>query len=218
VGNKKALTERGGLDPAVAVGGRLYPFLFGSGARESLKQTKRQRSRKSKGSSLTVVQPGSRTTAMVYSTTNGNDIAGYWLFGTRGEEPRGTPDVLLQGHLDQIMCLNPVIGTWDNLGIGCHKDNSNPRLLSTGRDGMILSWGIPAHEVSDRELKSLDNDEYSGNRSNIMTILKRQHQHRIDRLNRHYRDGLISGREWHEISHDDGGAGMHEDPVDVDSW
>jgi hypothetical protein len=113
--------------------------------------------------------------------------------------------------------LTPIVGAWDNLGIGCYKDTSNVRLLSAGKDGIILSWGIPPKkpEVS---CHPDDNDEYMGGRSGIASMLRHQRQHRLERLHRQYRNGLISGREWYEISNQENDRSMKEDTVDVDTW
>ncbi|KAL3786863.1 hypothetical protein HJC23_013784 [Cyclotella cryptica] len=224
VGKTKSGVDRGEMDPAVACGGRLYPFTFGTESKSRFQTQTKQKSRRNRAASLAIVQGGSRNTAMVFSTSNFTNIhskgqiAGYSLFGTHGREPGGQPDIILNGHLDDVTCLTPILGAWDNLGVGCHKDMSNVRLLSAGKDGIILSWGVPPKSNNPFEESHPHDHDHIGSRSNIVSMLQQQRQHRLERLNRQYRNGLISGREWHEISNEENGHSIIDDPVDVDTW
>jgi DNA excision repair protein ERCC-8 len=220
IGKRKCDTQRGGMDPLVACGGRLCPSIFGTSGKETYKAKKRQRARRNATSSLAIVQNGSRNTTTLYATNSSmqsvGQIASYSLF--KNSEKGGQPDAhnILHGHLGDITCLTPVVRAWDNLATGCYRDNNNPRLLSAGKDGMILSWGIPAkNDPADNHADS-EMNEPSGSRSHILTMLKLQRQHKLERLNRQYRDGLISGRDWHDSVYD------HDDSqnisVDLDSW
>jgi WD40 repeat protein len=150
----------GGGDPSVAVGGHLLPTLFYSGdnkaggcATTPTLPSQRQ-IRHPNSASLAIIQPGSRTTATLLSTANKNgcssigQITGYSLLGRRGKEPGGYPDFVLDGHLADVTCLVPVVGTWDNLAGGRCNDgggtvaaNNRVVFLTGGKDGMVLCWG-----------------------------------------------------------------------------
>merc|ERR1712194_305733 len=103
--------------------------------------------RHEQGTSLAIVQPGSRSTATLISTAtchgNSPSISGYSLHGRRGKEPGGCPDFVLSGHLANVTCLVTVDGMWDNLKVGGGNDpvTGHVKFLTGGRDGMVLSWG-----------------------------------------------------------------------------
>ena len=124
----------------------------------------------------------------------------------------------MNGHLDDITCISPVIGSWDNLGTGIYKQ-SNVKLLSAGKDGIILSWGLPAQvDPLDNTMSPPDVNEYiSNNRSHILSLLNQQRQNRLDRINRQYRDGIINSQQWNDSVHDDNDLLQHNF-IDTDSW
>jgi WD40 repeat protein len=220
VGKRKGDTEKGCMDPAVACGGRLYPYIFGTHQEEPSPFGKRHRSRRHKASSLAIVQDGSRNTTTLFathsSTPSRGQIAAYSLF--KNEENSCKPDAILHGHLHDVTCLTPIVGAWDNLRVGRYKDGSNTRLLSAGKDDIILSWGIPSPK-SDSSETSLHSeiDKFSSNTSHILSILKQQRAHQLERRHHQYQAGSIGGREWYTSINDDDLQPRYSS-VDIDSW
>lgn len=216
VGKRKYDTERGGMDSSIAYGGRLYPHIFQSNKIYSSQSHRKRRKRSENTSSLAIVQEGSRdTTTLFVATSNPHtkgQIASYSFFKSQETER----NAVLHGHLNDITCLIPVTGAWDNLGVGCSRDNNNLRLLSAGKDGIILSWGISERNDPNAQSDNLDTFEPSGSRSHILSMLKLQRQHMLERLNRQYRDGLISGRDWRDTVYET--VNIHHDTTDVDNW
>ena len=87
---------------------------------------------------------------MLISTANDGtnsargQITGYSLFGGRGKEPGGSPSFVLRGHLADVSCLVPIVGTWDSMAVGrrrCTATTNQVNFLTGGMDGMVLSWG-----------------------------------------------------------------------------
>lgn len=148
----------GGGDPSVAMGGRLLPTYFAAEERRSGElpagvvvpgrppPPRRRRHRHH----LAIIQPGSRTTATLVSTANDGtnssrgQITGYSLFGGRGKEPGGSPSFVLSGHLADVSCLVPIVGTWESMAVGRRRytaTTNQVNFLTGGMDGMVLSWG-----------------------------------------------------------------------------
>mmetsp|Transcript_27018 Transcript_27018/g.57888 ORF Transcript_27018/g.57888 Transcript_27018/m.57888 type:complete len:700 (-) Transcript_27018:713-2812(-) len=151
----------GGMDPSVATGGRLVPTCFSGVTSKSPSQ--RPQSRRIKAS-LAIIQPGSRSTTTLLSTTDNSkpkgQITGYSLFGRRGKEPGGCPDFILNGHLADVTCLVPIVEMWDNMKVGrCDDTINNLNLLTGGKDGMVLSWGSSRRRsnVSENGIDGHDN-------------------------------------------------------------
>eukprot|EP00580_Thalassiosira_gravida_P015246 CAMPEP_0201661052 /NCGR_PEP_ID=MMETSP0494-20130426/3522_1 /ASSEMBLY_ACC=CAM_ASM_000839 /TAXON_ID=420259 /ORGANISM="Thalassiosira gravida, Strain GMp14c1" /LENGTH=728 /DNA_ID=CAMNT_0048139065 /DNA_START=264 /DNA_END=2450 /DNA_ORIENTATION=+ len=163
IGNKR--NGGGTMDPSVAIGGRLAPTHFaykggtttgGENDKLASSTSPSRRRRPRTKTSIAIVQPGSRNTATLLSTVvnnnnNGNSsrgqIVGHSLHGRRDKEPGGNPDFVLSGHLADVSCLVPIVGTWDNLKVGggggddgC-ATTSGVNFLTGGKDGMVLSWG-----------------------------------------------------------------------------
>ena len=222
IGKRKWDVEKGGMDPSVACGGRLYPYMFRMKGNANPKKRRRPTSvsRRDKISSLAIVQRGTRMTTTLFATNSSScsksQVAVYSLF--KNKEQSNKPISILNGHLSDISCLTPVVGIWDNLGVRCGKYNNKVGLLSAGKDGMILSWGIPAKDhTSERLLHSGINDRMNDRSNAILSILKQQRQHRLDRLNRQYQNGIISGREWHDSVYEHNNHSQ-SDSIDIDSW
>ena len=156
VSSMDAITSgKNSCDPSVATGGRLYPTSFTDGSSNNNRtglhnkaSSKRRRSYHFNKPSLAIVQPGSRSTTTLISTSSSNNgasrgqITGYSLFGKRGKEP-GCCDFTLNGHLSDVTCLLPITTTWDNLAVNSRSTNTNHTVsfLTGGLDGMVLSWG-----------------------------------------------------------------------------
>lgn len=221
VGKTKSNAGRGDMDPAVACGGRLYPFIGGASNNEPFNSRKRQRQQGDSKSTLTIIQDGSRNTTTLYATSSSEcskgQIAVYSLFDDH-QSNGGQANAILNGHLDDITCISPVIGSWDNLGTGIYKQ-SNVKLFSAGKDGIILSWGLPAQvDPLDNTMSPPDVNEYiSNNRSHILSLLNQQRQNRLDRINRQYRDGIINSQQWNDSVHDDNDL-LQNNFIDTDSW
>ncbi|KAL3794645.1 hypothetical protein HJC23_010073 [Cyclotella cryptica] len=197
VGNKKGGAEKGGLDPAVACGGRLFPHVYGGGSTTGVKyrnnlsptspnKSLRTRRRMSRKSSIAIVQLGSRSTSMLFSTSTSGpntmtQIFGYPLY-QRGSKQDPHPEIKLQGHLDDITCLTPVSRAWDNLSMGSSNTRNDMRLLSGGKDGIVLTWGIPVEESSGLMYRSDHRAGLADNRSDILSVLRRQSRHGRDRV------------------------------------
>jgi WD40 repeat protein len=178
---------RGGVDPSVAYSGRLVPTsFFGNdgnfGNATPKPPSHRQTIRHNKLSSLAIIQPGTRTTATLLSTTAGQ-ITGHSLFGRRSKEPGGYPDFILDGHLADVTCLVPVVGMWDNLARGqrCMGSNSststgavstNTRVvfLTGGKDGMVLCWGCNSYFHRDDDESMMHRWERSEDENSNMSI------------------------------------------------
>jgi len=163
------------MDPSVAIGGRLAPTHFAfkggtttGGGNDKLASSKSpSRRRRRTKTSIAIVQPGSRSTATLLSTvvnnnsSNGNSsrgqIVGHSLYGRRDKEPGGNPDFVLSGHLADVSCLVPIVGTWDNLKVGGRSSDdgydttSHVNFLTGGKDGMVLSWGSEKGGLSDSD-------------------------------------------------------------------
>ena len=224
VGTTKSNAERGDMDPAVACGGRLYPFIFGlsSSNKETYNSRKRQRKQRYSKSTLTITQDGSRNTTTLYATRSTEyskgQIAVYSLFDDH-QSKGGQANAILNGHLDDITCISPVIGSWDNLGTGIYKQSNNVRLLSAGKDGIILSWGVPTQKdpLNNTMLTPDVNECISNNRSHILSLLNQQRQNRLDRINRQYRDGIINSRQWHDSIYGDDDQSQ-DNFIDSDNW
>ena len=148
-GGKGRFGTGSNMDPSVAIGGRLLPTRFAgdsggspqpTGAAPGQSQVRRRRPRHN----LAIIQPGSRTTATLISTVNDGtnssrgQITGYSLFGCKGKEPGGCPSFILSGHLADISCVVPIVGTWDSRNA---LTVNHVNFLTGGMDGMILSWG-----------------------------------------------------------------------------
>ena len=154
VSSMDAITSGAGKrDPSVATGGRLYPTSFtdDKSKRTGLHgntSSKRRRSYHYNKPTLAIIQPGSRSTTTLISTSSSSNassrgqIAGYSLFGRRGKEP-GCCDFTLNGHLSDVTCLLPITKAWDCLAINSRSTNANHTVsfLTGGLDGMVLSWG-----------------------------------------------------------------------------
>ena len=74
----------------------------------------------------TIVQPGSRGTASLW-TSSGCNLLSYGVHG-----PGGRPDVSLSGHLGVIRAIT--------------VQENELRIYSGGTDGMVLAWGCPSIE------------------------------------------------------------------------
>ncbi|KAL9189990.1 hypothetical protein ACHAXT_009665 [Thalassiosira profunda] len=156
----------GGMDPSVATGGRILPTVFGrsggASQRASDHTTERHRSRRK--ATLAVIQPGSRSTATLVTTESSSrsargKVTGYSLFGRRGKEPGGSPDFVLNGHLADVTSVVPIEGAWDNLQVGSGADTATRvNFLTAGKDGMVLSWGVPDGKNVVEDDGSLIND------------------------------------------------------------
>lgn len=218
IGKRKYDADRGGMESSVACGGRLYPYTFGLDQKRPSHIYKMQKSWRDKSFSLAIIQDGSRSTTTLFATGSNiyskGQIAAYSL--SMQQEMTKQSDVILHGHLDDVTCLTPVAGAWDNLGLGCCRDQNNTRLLSSGKDGIILSWGVSS--TGDTSSQNDNTDDSFTNRSRIFSLLKQQRQHRIRRLNRQYQAGLISGRAWRGSVHDENYASADTETVDHDSW
>merc|ERR1712176_26901 len=136
------------------------------------------------GQVMAVTQNGSRsTTALIISmakssrneryyltghTNQKDQIAGYSLYGRRDKKPGGAPDFMLSGHLDNVSCIVPVEGTWDNLQVGNKNDSNNNdvRFFSGGRDGMVLAWGCQRKSLMGGDAVVRDRTSYWEWRSN----------------------------------------------------
>lgn len=153
-GGKGRFGDGGNMDPSVAIGGRLLPTRFAgergsrlpTGVATGQTQMRRRRPRHH----LAIIQPGSRTTATLFSTVNDGtnssrgQITGYSLFGCRGKEPGGCPSFILSGHLADISCIVPIVDTWYSMSTGNRRNAAtmnHVNFLTGGMDGMILSWG-----------------------------------------------------------------------------
>ncbi len=177
---KRGGSTHAGMDPSVSMGGRLYPTVFNAGQNRNsaLGSSKRQSFRRNK-SVLAISQTGSRdTTTLFASTTSVNrdsKIHGYSLHN-------GTEQFVLDGHLGDITCILPV-SNWDNRRVNCCDDTRyDVKLLTGGKDGVVLSWGAPVSESSGT--RNVDesqegDDDSDGKGEDVVSILRRQRQQRI---------------------------------------
>ena len=183
------------LDPAVAMGGRLYPTIYnGQSRNNNSDSSKRQSGRRSK-TVLAISQNGSRDTTTLFSSTTGanrSKIHGYSLYD-------GSEHFLLEGHLGNVTCILPV-SNWDNRRVGCCDDSRyDVKLLTGGKDGVVLSWGDPVSNSSNG--KYVGYDDIDGN--DVVSILRRQRQQRSYRLN---------------CRAEGDGADNSSQVIDVDTW
>jgi len=175
---KQGGATHAGMDPAVSVGGRLYPTVFNAGQSRSTSGSSKRPSYRRNKSVLAIRQTGSRdTTTLFASTTSVNrdsKIRGYSLCN-------GTEQFVLAGHLGDVTCILPV-SSWDNRKVNCCDDTRyDAKLLTGGKDGVVLSWGAPVSESSGTgnvdESQEGDNDG-DGKGDDVMSILRRQRQQR----------------------------------------
>jgi WD40 repeat protein len=197
------------VDPAVSLGGRLYPTFFAAGESRSsnLVSSKRTSFRRNK-TVLAISQDGSRDTATLFASTTSvsrdSKIHGYSLYN-------GTEQFALDGHLGDVTCLLPV-SNFDNRRVNCCDDTRyDVKLLTGGKDGVVLSWGSPVGRSSCRNAND-DQGEYGddGGRddNDVISILRRQRQQRARSTN--YR---LQGRDT------GGSTSLAESGVqDVDTW
>eukprot|EP01082_Thalassiosira_pseudonana_P003085 g3551.t1 g3551 contig12:2303120-2304985(+) len=215
---------------AAVFGGRLIPThysgvvsnntLMGSRKRSIHSSIAKRLSPKTK-SVLAVIQPGSRNTAMVLSASNAsskqrkNQIIGHSLFGLNSS---GSASVSLTGHLDDVTCLVPIVGNWDNRGANSSDTTSQVKFFSGGKDGMVLSWGVPVRFGNVNRDESDQEKEYNGydEGHSITAILKRQCNHRRHQRNRRFQEGNVSGRHYFGVQEtlSENNLPLH----DVDNW
>ena len=169
--------------------------------------------------SLAITQSGSRNTTMLWlaggtssslsfsqSKSNnahppGSQVTGYSLFGKHGREAGGPPEVVLNGHLDDVTCMSPIIGTWDNLSVGDDgyagdDAHSQVMLLTGGADGMVLSWGSAPLLGGDMEEEVDEDLTINSHGNSIAALLQRQCQHRRRQQLARFHKGNVNGSEY----------------------
>ena len=162
-----------GMDPAVSCSGRLYPTLFnGISHINTLGSSKRSSYRRNK-TVLSISQTGSRDTTMLFASTTSayrdSKISGFSLYN-------GTENLVLDGHLGDVTCIIPV-SNWDNRCVGCCDDTGyDVKLLTGGKDGVVLSWGAPVSGGNGNGNEHGGDDE--GGEDDVVSILRRQRQQR----------------------------------------
>ncbi|KAL7500496.1 hypothetical protein ACHAWT_010465, partial [Skeletonema menzelii] len=177
-------TTYAGVDPAVSIGGRLYPTVFAAGeSRSSTLGSSKRPSYRRNETVLAIRQAGSRdTTTLFASTTSVNrdsKIHGYSLYN-------GTEQCVLNAHLGDVTCLLP-ISNFDNRRVNCCDDTRyDVKLLTGGKDGVVLSWGAPVRNSSyardaHDDQEGYDDDDGMGD--DVVSILRRQRQQRAHRTN-----------------------------------
>lgn len=158
------------MDPAVSMGGRLYPTIFSgqpTGSSSTLGSMKRPSYRRN-NTVLAITQNGSRDTTMLFASSTRADrnskIFGYSLYN-------GSEQLALDGHLGDITCMLPV-ANWDNRRVGEYDDvRYDVNLLTGGKDGAVLSWGVPlGKSISVRD----EHDYGSDGGDDVVSILRRQ--------------------------------------------
>ncbi len=175
------------VDPAVSMEGRLYPTVFAAGESRSrnLGSSKRTSFRRNK-TVLAISQDGSRDTATLFASTTSvsrdSKIHGYSL-------SNGTEQFALDGHLGDVTCLLPV-SNFDNRRVNCCDETRyDVKLLTGGKDGVVLSWGSPVGRSSCRNAND-DQGGYGGDDgredNDVISFLRRQRQQR--RINFRLRD------------------------------
>lgn len=195
-----------GMDPAVSMCGRLYPTVFNL-CNNSIGALKRPSYRRNK-TVLAITQTGSRATTMLFASATSADrdskVSGYSLYN-------GTEQVVLDGHLGDVTCILPV-SNWDNRSVGCYDDTRyDVKLLTGGKDGVVLSWGAPVCKSSGHgnDDGAEHGEDDSGGGDDVVSILRRQRQQRSRWANCRVQ-GTESGR----------GTNSQAEVVthDVDSW
>ena len=151
---------------------------------------------------LTVTQTGSRDTAMLFASNTGTDcsnkISGYSLLD-------GSEQISLDGHLGDVTSIIPIVPNWDDRRIGGGDDiRYDVKLLTSGKDGAVLSWGVPVCKSGSNVNDDDGNDYYDGG-GDVVTILRRQRQRRREWSN--CRNQGIPGEE-----------GTLIQGQDLDSW
>jgi WD40 repeat protein len=158
-------------NPDVSMSGRLYPTIF---TRESRSNANRQSFRR-KRTVLTVTQTGSRDTAMLFASNTGTDcsnkISGYSLLN-------GSEQISLDGHLGDVTSIIPIVPNWDDRRVGGGDDiRYDVKLLTSGKDGAVLSWGVPVCK-SGINVSDDDGNDCVGDDGDVISILRRQRQRR----------------------------------------
>jgi len=195
------------VDPAVSMGGRLYPTVFTAGQSRSstLGSSKRPSYRRNK-TVLSISQTGSRDTTTLFasttSVTRDSKIHGYSLYN-------GTEQFVLDGHLGDVTCLLP-ISNWDNRRVNCCDDTRyDVKLLTGGKDGVVLSWGNPVCKSSGTgNADDEEDDDGDGRGTDVVSILRRQRKQRSRWTNRSVQERDSGGT----TSQAEGSIG------DVDTW
>ncbi|KAL7463851.1 hypothetical protein ACHAXS_004200 [Conticribra weissflogii] len=155
-----------------------------------------------------------------FDSSPGSQIACYSLFGKNGKEPGGPPEVVLDGHLDDVTCLAPIVGHWDSLthdsrALFGEVSQSKVVLLSGGKDGMVLSWGSSAAVGDDLNEYDGISDEHSGSSNSVIAVLQRQRRQR-ERQQR-YRS-RVQPLRGNEFPGRDRNTKSMNNLQDVDSW
>mmetsp|Transcript_3766 Transcript_3766/g.6973 ORF Transcript_3766/g.6973 Transcript_3766/m.6973 type:complete len:760 (+) Transcript_3766:202-2481(+) len=186
--------------------------------------------------SLSITQSGSRNTTMLWlaggtsssisfsqsrnknDSLTGSQIACYSLFGKYGKGPGGPPEVVLDGHLDDVTCLTPIVGHWDNLRNSSTASfgedaRSKVVLLSGGKDGMVLSWGSSAVGRNELDEDDCARDERYGNSNSVIAILQRQRERQ-----QVYRSRVVHHLSENEFSRRSRNRKSMTNLQDVDNW
>jgi WD40 repeat protein len=169
--NLRQGTNGAGMDPNVSMSGRLYPTIF---TRDSRSNANRQSFRR-KRTVLTVTQTGSRDTAMLFASNTGTDcnnkISGYSLLD-------GAEQISLDGHLGDVTSIIPISPYWDDRRVGGGDDiRYDVKLLTSGKDGAVLSWGVPLCK-SGSNVSDDNGNDCVGDGGDVMSILRRERQRR----------------------------------------
>jgi WD40 repeat protein len=172
-------THHSGMDPAVSMCGRLYPTVFNLRSRSSTEGSLKRPSYRRNKTVLAISQTGSKDTTMLFASTStagfDSKISGYSLYN-------GAEQVLLDGHLGDVTCILPV-SNWDNRSVGCCDDTRyDVKLLTGGKDGVVLSWGAPVCKSSGHRNAVAEGGERCkdgcGGGEDVVSILRRQRQQR----------------------------------------
>ena len=185
--NLRQGTNGVGMDPDVAMSGRLYPTIFTRDNRSNVNR----RSFRRKRTVLTVTQTGSRDTAMLFASNTGTDcnnkISGYSLLD-------GSEQISLDGHLGDVTSMIPISPYWDDRRVGgCDDIRYDVKLLTSGKDGAVLSWGVPLCK-SGSNVNDDDGNDYDYGGGDVVTILRRQRQRRTQWSNCR-NQGIHTGEE-----------------------
>lgn len=124
---------------------------------------------------LTITQSGSRDTAMLFASNTGGDcnnkISGYSLRD-------GSEQISLDGHLGDVTSMLPIVPNWDDRRVGGGDDiRYDVKLLTSGKDGAVLSWGVPLCK-SGSNVSDDNGNDYDGDGGDVISILRRQRQRR----------------------------------------